>query len=976
MPRNQNAGNPSLRNRNRVTNKTRLKVIKGNIDADPIVIDEDEERARVVSTAGVDAEDANEHHLQAVLSAASHRATAFTQRSTNTANADKDAKKSSGSTAFIPVPDAAGLVDDVAELYPPGRWTEPATYIKFSLAIDECIPSALADSFTHVMDERDAEWLDKNNQEARGEGTSTQASSSSGTTTRSGGLHRSSKSKGKEAEALMPVSMSELDFELVMGLFEKVTNDNTPFLHVSFQQQHGTSIPPFSDYNDIFANDLSPSFFATYMRPTDIPSPQTLVRMARAVYPYWRERKIEREGYRIIPTLNFDESDSKNESYICFRRREIKAIRKTRAAQVSSSDKLLRLKGELTHAFELARNILNREVIKRESYNEAKAVWERRMALVDLKRRFSVYGGRDEEDLLFDKERVPKKQKPSDPSSLALRIKHRSNGDASASPVPIEPQVRPKDRYNVIQATMDSFSKRVKEADHGWDDQIDTPYQQLPVPLADRFFKGIRSDVLGAFSAEERYREPMHLRLRRGRGGRMHIDRRRPNVHAPFSAADILRFNTRKSPKDVDAGLEEEDMNRLAERWKFDTVHDIGTDDEDRTLLDDFEPKHIRFQAQLLLDQDLPTTDARLYLFDTQSGAHNYVNPLRATQITPQAKRDNIYQHRPTPTMIQALPTQQPSIPQGTSTAQTPNSSSVTLQSPMRMAPVTVARHSRTPSNGPQRPPSSASAHNVQPVASLSSSPPTNHVNLQSNGVSQKSPVNAVSTMSIPVANGISNGSTSGTNGSFSGFTNNIATFNQVQQQQHHAFFMQQKKALANYAAVSTRNGQAGYAPQMMNGVIGNSNGDAINNNNNVNLGGPVSLNLKLPPQRQMQWTTAAQRSQTMQSDPSAIQGIQGMQLAGLLQAHAAPVVNGHLSPARSAHSPSNMFVGHNQERISPTHTMLAHPLSLSPHVGNPTQPQTQSHMSPARSMQTSPSPLLQHQLPNLVGMPSQGQGF
>ena len=59
MPRNQNAGNLALRNRNRVTNKTRLNVIKGNIDADPIVLDEDEERARVVSTAGVDAEDAN-----------------------------------------------------------------------------------------------------------------------------------------------------------------------------------------------------------------------------------------------------------------------------------------------------------------------------------------------------------------------------------------------------------------------------------------------------------------------------------------------------------------------------------------------------------------------------------------------------------------------------------------------------------------------------------------------------------------------------------------------------------------------------------------------------------------------------------------------------------------------------------------------------------------------------------------------------
>ena len=60
----------------------------------------------------------------------------------------------------------------------------------------------------------------------------------------------------------------------------------------------------------------------------------------------------------------FDESDTKNESYICFRRREIKAIRKTRTAQVSSSDKLIRLKGELLKAFELSKLLLSREALK------------------------------------------------------------------------------------------------------------------------------------------------------------------------------------------------------------------------------------------------------------------------------------------------------------------------------------------------------------------------------------------------------------------------------------------------------------------------------------------------------------------------------------------------------------------------------------------------------------------------------------
>ncbi len=59
MPRATHPGPAALRNRNRVTNKTRLKVIRDTIEADSIVLDEDDEKARVVSTAGVDAEDAN-----------------------------------------------------------------------------------------------------------------------------------------------------------------------------------------------------------------------------------------------------------------------------------------------------------------------------------------------------------------------------------------------------------------------------------------------------------------------------------------------------------------------------------------------------------------------------------------------------------------------------------------------------------------------------------------------------------------------------------------------------------------------------------------------------------------------------------------------------------------------------------------------------------------------------------------------------
>jgi enhancer of polycomb-like protein len=82
------------------------------------------------------------------------------------------------------------------------------------------------------MDERDQEWLKKNNKEARGEGTSAQGTvSAAGTSTRSGSSLHSAKVKGKEPEVIQRLTISENEFELVMGLFEKATHEKTEFLH-------------------------------------------------------------------------------------------------------------------------------------------------------------------------------------------------------------------------------------------------------------------------------------------------------------------------------------------------------------------------------------------------------------------------------------------------------------------------------------------------------------------------------------------------------------------------------------------------------------------------------------------------------------------------------------------------------------------------------------------------------------------------
>ena len=182
------------------------------------------------------------------------------------------------------------------------------------------------------------------------------------------------------------------------------------------------AFPPFSDYQDTFSLPLSPSTFTSFTLPSWLPSSPQLTRMARVAYPYWKERRLERGGHRVVPILNvrewltlcfiiiklvfqYDESDTLNESYICFRRRDVKAVRKTRASQVTSSDKLARLQAEFAFPLELAKSILTREHLKRESARQSQHIWEQRMQLIELRRQYPMFADKSDEELLVGRER-------------------------------------------------------------------------------------------------------------------------------------------------------------------------------------------------------------------------------------------------------------------------------------------------------------------------------------------------------------------------------------------------------------------------------------------------------------------------------------------------------------------------------------------------------------------------------------------
>jgi enhancer of polycomb-like protein len=175
-------------------------------------------------------------------------------------------------------------------------------------------------------------------------------------------------------------------------------------------------------------------------------------------------------------------------------------MRKTRASQASSSEKLLRLKQELATAAELVNCVFKREQLKREVAQQGQDVWEKRGDYAFLKRKFpSLLNPKEDDELLFDKERV-KKPRPAEQgyayslvrvctnsyicSRLPLKIRSRDNNGELVSPTPHhDAVVRPKERNAAIVAQIDREIARIKDRDHHWEDGAEVSHRPLIIVL-------------------------------------------------------------------------------------------------------------------------------------------------------------------------------------------------------------------------------------------------------------------------------------------------------------------------------------------------------------------------------------------------------------------------------------------------------------------------------------------------------------
>lgn len=803
------------------------------------------------------------------------------------------------------------------------------------------------------------------------------------------------------------------------------------------------AFPPFSDYQETLSAPLPAPTWATFTPPSWLPSPSHLTRLAKVVYPYWRERRIERGGHRIIPILNYDETDSQNESYICFRRREIKAVRKTRASQVTSSDKLLRLQSELLSSLDLAKNVLSRENLKRDAAKQAQNVWEKRLTLVDLKRRFPTLGTKEDEELLHDKERVPKRPKFDSASAKLPGLRIRTHGGDLASPsAHTEIAIRPKDRTATIQSSIERELLRQKDRDHHWEDQIDVGlprpevhlylltrlqnvYQPSPVPYPSRLFKYIRPSQPSSASSsqtDEEEEAPRAIRIRRARGGRWFIDKRAPPSRSdPVpEISSIFSFRRRLPGKggDEDDDMDEERAQRLAERWKFDAddgpiVGPNGTEEQDRVLVDDFDPKFLRHTMSLLHPQDTENlvTDNSLTVVNGE-GRMQTIIPYRLGMVQPGIRRDPQMMQRamgihpsqlggtpingqmpsgtPISVQTQMMKMQSMSQPQprissnGGMRQPTTPSISATSQSSQTSPPQAVPQPAGQPPNGvngtnhsPSRPQENETPQVETPTNGMmpnGTTPSTSDANLAVHpapiplSVDSHTPPRPHSSQSqnltVPMQNGFhvpqANGFTNGQNGS-------------MQMNMQNGLSMQQRQFLKSaFAGNPQMQGGQDQNQMLLNGNRGMQNsymGPPVANGTHFNM--PVNggnLNLKLPPNRQTQWSIPAPLQHQ-----GHVNGAENVHMNGSMSP--SPVVQ-HSVPMRT---PSANGSRNGVRQVS--NHMMGGQMSISPYLQHSPSPmpmngqQSAVHLSPPRPSPTPPmsmvSPSLQHQ--QMVGGPQNG---
>jgi enhancer of polycomb-like protein len=173
---------------------------------------------------------------------------------------------------------------------------------------------------------------------------------------------------------------SEIEFEEVVNFFEEKTQDKQPYADVD-----NSPVLAFEDLEAEYDETIS----------------ESARRFAKDIYTHWKNQRLLKGNRPLLPALKFEKNLETDDAdpYVCFRRREVRQVRKTRGRDAGSIEKLKRLRKELEDARVLMSDVKRREVFLREQLATDKLIFEQRLAVKDIKRKLSIKG--DDEELLI-----------------------------------------------------------------------------------------------------------------------------------------------------------------------------------------------------------------------------------------------------------------------------------------------------------------------------------------------------------------------------------------------------------------------------------------------------------------------------------------------------------------------------------------------------------------------------------------------
>lgn len=471
---------------------------------------------------------------------------------------------------YIPTPDAVASKLQYEDVYPK-QFTQPATYIRFSSTVED------TSGCPYCMTSDDVAWLKSFNQK-----------------------------QGKKQHC------SENEFEEVMNFFEEKTQEKQPYADVD-----NSPVLAYEDLETEFDETIS-----EFSR-----------RFAKDIYVHWKNQRLLKGNRPLLPSLKFEKNLETDDAdpYVCFRRREVRQVRKTRGRDAQVTEKLRKLRKELEDARVLMSEVKKRELLLREQLATDKQIFEQRLAVKEIKRKLSIKG--DDEELLITQkvpqntvqqsiranvlQPAPKPKRPADLERVRQNIpgmkpqNTRPDGrlvdsdlvyleeqqvkKTEAIDTFVEENLVKHQKWNVgwVDATWRPITPPLEQAAAKSDFRTVFTESQLPTPPASvsdeegadpMVVERVNKQAEPRRSARIRFASPpedvpfqdqSRFRRRIGRGGRMMIDRR-----------GMKRQKLEDGVADA----------RVADRWKF-----AGDSSEDEQVypVDWTDTLHIRYRIMI-----------------------------------------------------------------------------------------------------------------------------------------------------------------------------------------------------------------------------------------------------------------------------------------------------------------------------------------------------------------------------------------